>query len=601
MCRAAAEVTWLGLLLVLPSAINPSGALGVEPEKASVLRVAAALIGALWLATRLLAPASGQPVRVSPLLGAALAWLACAGLSTAASIDPVLSLFGSYDREMGLLTLAAGPLLLVVGSDILAERAARERTVAALLLGAVVPCAYALLQQAGRDPLGWSGVVGVVSTFGSPTFLGGYLVLIAPFAAYRLVADGRLVASGAGPGTVGRYALTLAFALLLLAVVFEVAIRGPLLGLAISLVVFAVLVARPRARRSMVLTAVALLAAGLLGVALALLAGLDLAVFQRFAQIASPAGSAAERVGLWRAAMPLPLADPRRVLLGFGPETQSAAFEPSAAIVLLSSTEQFDRAHDLFVDAWLTGGLLGLGALVAVMLLGLRTAWATYRSASREASVLPAALLAALVGHLVEQAFAFPTVVTGAWVWVVLAFVVALAGEDRRRAIRSVVAPRPILAAAVLILTLAVLPALAGPAVADSLHGRALEAEQRGDWRGAAGYAEAAAVWAPSAEELPRVAGIDWQTLGLRARGQEADVLLQRAADDFKEAIRRAPGDPYARARLGRHYAAWARHGSASTPVDELVQRGRTACQEAVAVGPHRPAIASACADVLRS
>ncbi len=187
VCRAAAEVTWLGLLLVLPSAINPSGALGVEPEKASVLRVAAALIGALWLATRLLAPASGQPVRVSPLLGAALAWLACAGLSTAASIDPVLSLFGSYDREMGLLTLAAGPLLLVVGSDILAERAARERTVAALLLGAVVPCAYALLQQAGRDPLGWSGVVGVVSTFGSPTFLGGYLVLIAPFAAYRLV------------------------------------------------------------------------------------------------------------------------------------------------------------------------------------------------------------------------------------------------------------------------------------------------------------------------------------------------------------------------------------------------------------------------------
>ncbi len=594
-----AQATWLTLLVALPGAINPRGALAVEPEKASVLRVGALVLGAAWLAARLLEPASAKPIARGSPNAAAGAWLLAAALSTALSVNPSLSFFGSYDREMGFLTLAAGPVLLVVGASLLTDAAMRERSVVALLIGSAVPCAYALVQQAGRDPLGWSGVVGIVSTFGSPTFLGGYLVLVVPFAAYRLVVDGRRVAESSGWRPVARYAPTLALLLLMLAVLFQIAIRGPMVGLAASAVAFALLVVRPTARRPLALTVVGLAGLGLLSLVLARMARLDFALFERFAQVASPAGSAAERLTVWQAAAPLPLVSPLRALVGFGPETQSAVFEQSAAIVAISPSQQFDRAHDVFVDAWLTGGLVGLAALLALLAVGFWTTWRTYRAANRENAVLPAALIAALVGHVVEQAFAFPTVVTGAWLWVVLAFVTAV-GEPRRAteplpAARS----RPLAAGLVVTLALVGAPVLAGPAIADGLHGRALAAERVGDRRAAAGHAEAAAAWQPSAEELSRIAGIDWQVEGLRASGATADALLQRAADDFGEAVRRAPGDPYAHARLARHYFVWARHGPTTISAADLMQKARAACEQALIVGPHRPAIRTACRDVL--
>src|SRR5204863_4889524 len=107
-------------------------------------------------------------------------------------------------------------------------------------------------------------------------------------------------------------------------------IRGPLLGLTAGTLVFALLSGR--------FSRVALLgAAGFVGVALlvamAATGGAGADGLGRFLRIAAAGDSSSERLIVWRDALALPAVSPARLLLGFGPETQSAVFERAEATV----------------------------------------------------------------------------------------------------------------------------------------------------------------------------------------------------------------------------------------------------------------------------
>src|SRR5205085_174572 len=98
---------------------------------------------------------------------------------------------------------------------------------------------------------------------------------------------------------------------------------------------------------------------------------------------------------------------------------------------------QWDRAHNVFVDTWLTGGALGLGALVGLLATLARGLWRTVRDGSGHAPLLAAAVLAGLAGHLAEVSFAFQTVVTGTLFWVLVALGAALVQPHRESAASS--------------------------------------------------------------------------------------------------------------------------------------------------------------------
>jgi len=115
---------------------------------------------------------------------AVLFFLAAATLSTVLSIDPLVSLFGQYQRQVGLISF-----LYVVGvyflSPFALENEERVRTIFRVMEGAAVLLSiYAVLQVLGSDPFALQPARGAkrpVATFGNPIFVGGFLVSVFPF------------------------------------------------------------------------------------------------------------------------------------------------------------------------------------------------------------------------------------------------------------------------------------------------------------------------------------------------------------------------------------------------------------------------------------
>ena len=505
--------------------------LAFEPLKASLLRTVAVLIAIFWLWRRL---AGGRPpvdvgcvdVGAHPVVRAGLALIGLAAVSTVFSIEPRLSFFGSFDRGMGWLSLAADAVLLVAVADVCADETRRERVINALLLGSVIPCAYMLMQRVGLDPMHWASLGMSGSSLGSPTFLGGYLVLIAPFALYRVVARARQASLGA-------YAAWLALLLVICSVVLMTTIRGPLLGLVAGVLTFAALSRtsswRRIGKREMAGAVGLLLAAIALAVTATGARGVE--SLQRFLTIGQAIDSSSQRLTVWQDALRAPLAAPARIILGYGAETQSVLFEHAEATIRRTPVELWDRAHDLVLDTWLTGGLVGVVVLMVV--LGLAVQSARSARASAPANLLPAVILAALAGHIVEVAFAFHTVVTSAMFWVVL----GLAASVTPRSLPRRLPNHPRLAVLATAAGMLLVPALAAPAVADALYGAA----RRTDYAAGARLEEQAGAWAPWVEELPRVAGLDWQQ-GARS-GTAGPVAGRRARAAVADAVR-ASGTP---------------------------------------------------------
>ncbi|HEV7662660.1 MAG TPA: O-antigen ligase family protein, partial [Chloroflexota bacterium] len=562
-----AEATWLLLLVAVPAAFNPFGELAFEPLKTSLVRVGGVVIAVAWLARRSSQRAAvATDVSAHPIVRSGLLLLAAVTLSTAFSIEPALSFFGSFDRGLGWLNLAAGGAFLICGADLFADESRRERAISMLVAGAVVPCAYFLLQRIDLDPVTWTTLGAPGSSLGSPTFLGGYLVLVAPFAAYRVIT----AASRHAPAAYGAW---LAVLLVVCAVTLLATIRGPILGLGAALLTFAV-VARPRRQIGHLEVAAAL---GLMVVALALaiaVTGTGGTIgLQRFLTIARPSDSSVERLTVWRDAVGLPLADLPRAVVGFGPETQRAVLERGEATVRLTQNQEWDRAHNLLLDTWLAGGLLGVTALIGVLVV---TAHSMLRATQqRTGGLLAAAILAALVGHVVEAMFAFETVASTMVLWLVLGLAASLAP---RFVERGTVRRWPVsagLCAGVLLV-----PLLATPAIADALYGAA-----RGKtYAVAAQTEEVAAAWTPWVEELPRMAGLDWQQVAVRNNDAAAGA---RVEPDLLEAARRAPATPLPWLRLSR-----LRLTRGDTQGAEVY------CQRALANGPFRASVWDACADV---
>jgi len=194
LANGVAEATVLFAVVAIPLYFSVLTGAGYEADKAVLLRLIGAVAGAAWLASTLTA---GRHVtaRSSARTGRILTWLVAALLgvyllSTALSIDPRLSIVGSFDRGEGLWTFAALVCLFVVVATRFRKTEKIDRLVTVILVGSVPATAYGILQQAGVDPVPASGdpsslAFPVWSTFGQHLFFASYLVMIAPLTAAR--------------------------------------------------------------------------------------------------------------------------------------------------------------------------------------------------------------------------------------------------------------------------------------------------------------------------------------------------------------------------------------------------------------------------------
>ncbi|MDR7483174.1 MAG: hypothetical protein QN203_11790 [Armatimonadota bacterium] len=177
---ATVLVRWLlvaGVLLV-PLAFGPD----VHLAKRLIVWAVAVPAGLLWSVRTLVA---GREPALAPAVAApVLIFAGVLGLSTASAISVPVAMWGSIYRHEGLLVWLAYLLVaLLTAHELRYDRYLQQRWLTALIVGAMLSAAYALVQYAGHDPI-WR-YRALLRPFGFQShavYLAMYLTLVAPVA-----------------------------------------------------------------------------------------------------------------------------------------------------------------------------------------------------------------------------------------------------------------------------------------------------------------------------------------------------------------------------------------------------------------------------------
>jgi hypothetical protein len=182
------------VLLGIPLAVLSSPMGPYDDPKVWALSILMALTGLGWIVVARRRSASGSPVpdpwgRLVP--GMVLVCTAWSLVATLTSVAPAQSVFGTFGRGVGLLTIGFAALAFFVIHAECRTPSAVRWIVDVALLGSVPVCLLALGQAIGWDPLpkAWDPAVRTLmirSTFGTHVFLGSYLVVLIPLTLARL-------------------------------------------------------------------------------------------------------------------------------------------------------------------------------------------------------------------------------------------------------------------------------------------------------------------------------------------------------------------------------------------------------------------------------
>ncbi len=114
-------------------------------------------------------------------------FLVAAVLATVFSINPYISFWGQYQRQIGLYLFIYLVLIYFFASAVLNERRKISNILLAMEVTASIIALYALLQELGADPFGIQpgSEKRPVSTLGNSVFAGGFLVMILPVSLFN--------------------------------------------------------------------------------------------------------------------------------------------------------------------------------------------------------------------------------------------------------------------------------------------------------------------------------------------------------------------------------------------------------------------------------
>ncbi len=547
---AAQRIGWLLLAILAPLWVNLWGQQPFELPKAALVRTLVWLLAGMALAEGALNRQSPwDRLRAVPLLGSAVLLALVIATTTATSVDWRLSLWGSYDRSQGAVTLAAYLLLFVLAASRFQSVFLARETAAAMAAAGAPLLLFSYAQAAGWNLFGLLSDARspVYATLGRANFVGAYLAILLPVTlALLLTTRGRL-----------RLAWALLFAGELLGVGLTL-VRSAWLAAAVALALFALLWNGPRLARPWRKPAWSLI--GLLFVS-GPLAVLALGRFQL--------GSTGARLSIWRAALDLIA---QRPLLGYGPETTGIMFPrvyPPELVYLQGRDYFVDRAHNLALDWTLTAGVPGLLAYALLLIaFCLVIGQALRRPQSTMRRALLIAALSAVLGNVANNFTSFDVTPTATATWLLMGMGAALAAPPSPS-----LAPAPAQQSAWRWAFVLALGAGIGAAVWQ-INVRPLQADiaarashlhaQAGDWSGAAAAADRAAAHWPvePAHHLLR-SQTYWQQAVADPAG--ARHWLPEAESALAQARQLRPLDPLVRLHTAQFYASAARRFGSDT------------------------------------
>ena len=355
------------LILLIPLLVTDSMFFPFISGKNFAFRIIVEMMLAAWAVVAIAVPAY-RP-RWSPLTVALAAFVAIVGIADALGENPLRSFWSNYERMEGFITILHLAAYILVAATVLRGEKIWNRFWNTSVIIATALSLYAFTELAGALP---GQTVRVDATLGNATYFAVYLlfnIFLALLLAYRSRANKTLI---------GFYGVATAFQLVAL---YNTGTRGTLLGLLGGLVLAALIMAfsgarHPRLRRVSIIGIVAAVA-----LAGAFFAARESAFVQgspmlaRIANVSLTDTTTQSRIILWTRIGRDAVAE--RPVLGWGQDNFIVAFGKYYDPLMYKQEPWFDRAHNVFMDWLIAGGILGLLAYLFLCGVGVYLVWRT--------------------------------------------------------------------------------------------------------------------------------------------------------------------------------------------------------------------------------
>lgn len=202
VCGSVLEAGWLFALILTPLFFNIFSARSFEPDKTFLLRSIALIMAVAWAVRWIenhprgqsqgkggpgnksrLFPFRLQCLTTTPGAFLMLLFLTSYAFSTAVSIFPRISFFGSYSRLQGLYTFLCYGVIFFILLGGIKTKIQVERFFKAVVLTSIPVSVYGILQHYRLDPLAWATTIDERITganMGNPIFVAAYLIMVVP-------------------------------------------------------------------------------------------------------------------------------------------------------------------------------------------------------------------------------------------------------------------------------------------------------------------------------------------------------------------------------------------------------------------------------------
>ncbi|MEW6007807.1 MAG: O-antigen ligase family protein [bacterium] len=423
------KILFFLLILGIPIWMDTNIASTFGVSKITFLRLFSTLILGIWV-VRLSRQSFGFVK--TPLFIPIVFYFIILVLSVVFSRSPILSFFGSYERQEGFLTIINYIFLFFAVSNLLEKDDIKLVMNAAVLAGTLASL-YGIMQHYSYDPfnLSWGGFSKdrVVSLFGNPVFFGAYTIMALPLAFSLFLLTKRL-----------SFVYGISFLIIFLGFLFANT-RACYVGLFFEMILggCALFILRDKIpkKRLVVLLSVFLICGIIVNLKK------ETSFIARLDEIKSlflekkKAGSTGARLMMWKTGIKIVMDNP---ILGIGPEAIGITYP---YYLYQTYTHDFpfeyeDRMHNDIFDTSVTRGILGLFSYIflifAFFIAGIRL----FFKSSYEERVIVLGLVLGVLGYLVQNEFSFglPCISSLFWMMMGSLFLITKPKKQKIRAIK---------------------------------------------------------------------------------------------------------------------------------------------------------------------
>jgi O-antigen ligase len=388
--------------------------------KAFAFRIIVELALALWLI--LIYKDKSSAPRWNSLTVLLTVFTVAALVADLAGINPIRSLWSNNERMEGWVTIIHLYAYFILMTSMFRDRKWWPRYFNMTIAVAVVISLYGIAQLAGWAAI-HQGSARLDASLGNSAYLAVYMLIHAFLAAY-------MAAQAWASKKIDRVCIYSALAALFSFILLETQTRGTVLGLVggilLACFLYAVFAKGPAAKTSRIVNGSIVALVIVLGIGFYFIRNVPAIqanpILGRMASISLSDTTVQSRLlYIWPMAIKGAFSSPKTAVIGWGQENFNYIFNADYNPHMWTDEQWFDRAHDVFLDWLVAGGLIGLLLYVSLYVFGFIYIWK---------SALPVAeksiLSGLLAGYAVHNIFVFDNLSSYYLFFLFLSFVYSL-------------------------------------------------------------------------------------------------------------------------------------------------------------------------------